>query len=530
MTFEGLLAKAALGPKFVETNEEAQAAGKSLVERMRSAPSEPADGVSVLQASWDELLDSGLIPDHEKYGLPPCSGRIIWVDVEGSREPVATLETVFEANLTFEAAKKFCDPEEWPCFPLWCPPMKVLPPRNGVLRYQETVSADCKHKDDTLTFVVDLDVVKWEEDGPPRAAGMEYRLGAPNQDVSVNEGSLEVVELATGPNPRVRVISTKRIKFRGLLDVPGIAYLMCYIGYLSWVEDLLCCAADPKGKAPSPAEAPARAEKRNGGGTRSMIDEVATTLVDCIDDWGGYKPSGGKVRPARRTPDAVMQEMADTWVRAMRQGPRLSDAGRPGGTGGARGRRPSGGARPASRPGTAGASRGTRRAAPAQSAYGEIVEGYGNVAKDLIVKWQEYASHVASRLDAPRGYDADSATSDVAAGISLATQTGARMMWGAVETASICFGLELPYIVESEEFSARLEGATLQLQGDLVNGFGEVLRKQDVWIVSTRDGPGLTTFVLRADATGLRAGTYKGVVLASTSTTSMQVSVRILVP
>ena len=54
--------------------------------------------------------------------------------------------------------------------------------------------------------------------------------------------------------------------------------------------------------------------------------------------------------------------------------------------------------------------------------------------------------------------------------------------------------------------------------------------KQDVWIVSTRDGPGLTTFVLRADATGLRAGTYKGVVLASTSTTSMQVSVRILVP
>src|SRR5204863_989578 len=100
-------------------------------------------------------------------------------------------------------------------------------------------------------LTVELDFTKRKYEGPPRVAIAEYRLSGhpqvPQHDVLVNEGWLEVRELSQ-VEPRVTVTTTKSIKFRPAYGGPWLALISCHVGYLSMVEDLVCCAskAPPK--------------------------------------------------------------------------------------------------------------------------------------------------------------------------------------------------------------------------------------------------------------------------------------------
>src|SRR5204863_9983507 len=113
-------------------------------------------------------------------------------------------------------------------------------------------------------------------------------------------------------------------------------------------------------------------------------------------------------------------------------------------------------------PGTPRRDRSTTEAVAATATEGtrdprvEVVEDCTNPAKWLIRAWSNQASHVATRLD-DRSYDADTAAEDFAAAVSLATESGARVAWGALDALTILTGrLDQPYLVDSDEFSTHL--------------------------------------------------------------------------
>jgi hypothetical protein len=165
------------------------------------------------------------------------------------------------------------------------------------------------------------------------------------------------------------------------------------------------------------------------------------------------------------------------------------------------------------------------------SALDEVIEGYAETTKDLLRKWRDYASGVADKLDS--GYDADSASADLGAAVSLAIETGARLTWEALDAITIL--IEAPsgpdWVESTEEFSSPFRGAKLELQGDLKNSPGQTLAAADVRVIPSQLGPQQTKFRIRANAAGYPAGVYRGKVSASTPENAPEeVSVRIQVP
>ena len=159
------------------------------------------------------------------------------------------------------------------------------------------------------------------------------------------------------------------------------------------------------------------------------------------------------------------------------------------------------------------------------------IDGYSETAKDLVREWSEYASDLSTRFGED-DYTADRAVADFTAGVVLAMQTGARLTWEAFDAMSILAGgLDQSYAPKSDTYSTHLSGAALALHDDLHNGFEDVLPKSDVEIHPTQLDPGEGTFTLKVtDASGFRAGLYKGMVVASTpdgQTEQIDVSVNV---
>jgi hypothetical protein len=148
----------------------------------------------------------------------------------------------------------------------------------------------------------------------------------------------------------------------------------------------------------------------------------------------------------------------------------------------------------------------------------DVVQGYTTLASSLLERWSTHASAVAANVEAP-DYDAESAAADLAACMSLATESGlllaAKMLdpFGFLgESASE------PNIVNSQPFKAPA-GATLKLAGPLVESLGgDELPVSVVSIKPPQLSPTQDEFELRADATGHRGATYVGMVEASTGT------------
>ena len=485
-------------------------------------------------ATLELAFSEGFIGDPAEIGPHPCSGRLVWVDVAGDAEPAVTLKTKFDTNLSFASVKRFCDPERWTCFPFWCSMTPLGDAHNGIRSYREIVSLDCDNKERSWTVEVDLDFTGREEDG---LAVTQYRLkdDLPQERVLVNAGTLKVIQLGPEHGSRVRLKTTKRLKFAGSFDGPAFASVLCQLGYLGFVEDLMTCAAEDEGQtAVFPIQQPADADADRTlqgapedyrGLTGATIQQAAAAAEQCIDECGkAAKTSYEKIAQGTYTADALLQDVADMYVRMVGEGATFVDIG----LRGARGAPPAGsGEQPAGR------GEGESPAASAtETPIGEVIENYTELSKELIRKWRDYGTGVATKLDA-RAYDADSATADLATAVSLGIETSARLAWEAVDSVSILAGhLDRPYVVESEEeFSTSLPGAALVLKGNLVSGFRDRLSATLAQVIPAQLGENETKFKLRVDATGHPAGTYWGKVEASKPDgQTEEVSVQITVP
>jgi hypothetical protein len=148
----------------------------------------------------------------------------------------------------------------------------------------------------------------------------------------------------------------------------------------------------------------------------------------------------------------------------------------------------------------------------------EVVEGYTELASDLVGKWSEHASKVAAKLDAGT-YDADQAVSDLGCGAVLATESVVAIASKALDAVAILTGRQFePYEVESDSFFTTLPGAALAVAGPFTDLVGTAsLPASAITVTPAQLDPAATEFQLHAIATGVRGATYFGIVEASAS-------------
>jgi len=277
---------------------------------------------------WQRLLEAAQddLRDPEGIGHRPCTGRLVNVPGSGS---VATLRTEWETGVvSFADAIKFLKPVNWPfCNGFWCEmeELEVLP--NGVHRYHEVVSADCANKAHTWTIQAELDFSFRQL---PGVAITDYGLspGHPRSgdDVLVDEGTLVVQQVGPAANARLRIITTKRVEFARYFTPEALAMLMCVLGYASVVEDLvLHCARLGEGGTAFPGHAPAKGVHPDCG---PVVTELAYATKECIDDFvETFQTSSTKMAEGRYSADDLVRDMANLWVRSVRDGARVLDRG-----------------------------------------------------------------------------------------------------------------------------------------------------------------------------------------------------------
>ena len=147
----------------------------------------------------------------------------------------------------------------------------------------------------------------------------------------------------------MRVTATKSVLFREEYGGPLLALISCHLGYLTMVEDLLCCAAKgplenddyphafPGRKPAQPAaERTARAARATApaaedytGLIMAMADEVADAIGECIDEYTeAAKASYAKIDAKSYKTDDLVQDIADSWLRMLRKGAHVANASR----------------------------------------------------------------------------------------------------------------------------------------------------------------------------------------------------------
>jgi hypothetical protein len=334
------LASAAVGR---ELGDDEDKDGRDLATRLRSRP--PSDSQAGRDTWWGRVLGANLVP--AGVGPRPCSGDLSWVTLNGDRDLVPTLKTVFDAEIRYDDARRFCDdPTTWECFPSWCRmrPINKDEWTDDVRQYQEVVSFNCAD-DDFPKLTINLNFHTEEKQTPPRRIVTEYWLSDPKKQpehyVLVNQGWLEVEELPSDDYPRVRVTTTKTVKFSDDFGGgAGLASVSCRLGYLSMVGDLVTCASKGEkekgypdarfqGRIPEPEpSAPApRAGTNYGWLIPLMADETARAIEEGVDEYvDATRGSYARFERGYRAGDLV-QDMTDSWLRMLRQGARFADAG-----------------------------------------------------------------------------------------------------------------------------------------------------------------------------------------------------------
>lgn len=325
---------------------------------------EATDADLALDVWWDGLFASSAVPRPNVVGPRPCASGLRWVTRNGDTDPVTTLRTEFDISIPFAAALRFLDPVTWECFPAWCEMKELNKTRwtPTTRRYRERVSFDCINHT-TPEFTVDLLFSQPKiDDGPPRVARLDYRMiEPPNQsDVRVNEGWIRIRDMDEDP-PTVRVATSKTIKFDARWGGAGLAVVTCHTGYLSWLEDLVCCASKPPSRAgavggdddleyrdvPFQAREVPRAKPAHVGGARTragasraaspaycglvkrMVDETTRVLQECIDEFAeSTKAASDKIAAKSYTADDLVQDFADSWVRTVKKGAQMANVSR----------------------------------------------------------------------------------------------------------------------------------------------------------------------------------------------------------
>lgn len=145
------------------------------------------------------------------------------------------------------------------------------------------------------------------------------------------------------------------------------------------------------------------------------------------------------------------------------------------------------------------------------------LQGYIGLAGYLLGEWGDYASTIATQLDAGT-LTADDVANNLANGTILAAQSAVLVVNEAFDAAAVLSGSQdQAQIVDSQPFAT---GAgvvasvrTLRLAGPLVADLhNDSLPEAVVAIVPTVLQIGDTSFSLQANATGHHAGGYSGTV------------------
>jgi hypothetical protein len=287
-----------------------------------------------LEIWWDQLRGalSGVMADTAGLGPRPCTGRLVPVELPSGAVSVTALRTEWETDeVPFDRAIRFLDPTNWPdCSDFWCEmkPLAQLSPSKHP--YHEVVSTDCDHQAGAWTIEAYLDF------SFIRVAGLavtDYGLSDPHpvagDDVLVDAGSLVVQEL---PANRVRITTTKRIKFNHPFSGEALSIIMCATGYASVVEDLVfSCAREGAQGTEFPGAAPGK-KKAGGAPMGPVIDEVAEEVAAavklCVDDCAkAVRASSKKMSEGKYTANDLVRDMAEMWVRTAREGARVIDVG-----------------------------------------------------------------------------------------------------------------------------------------------------------------------------------------------------------
>jgi hypothetical protein len=292
------------------------------------------DDPDALDAWWDRLREalSGLVADTAGLGPRPCTGRLVMVKLPTGTGSVATLQTEWETDqVPFDRAIRFLEPKNWPnCSDFWCQMKPLAQASPTVYPYHEVVSTDCDHPTLAWTIEAYLDFTFVRVEG---LAVTDYGLsdGHPveGDDVLVDEGSLLVQAL---PGDRVRITTTKRIKFNHPFGGEALAMIMCATGYASVVEDLVfSCAREGAEGTEFPGAAPG--EKKSAGAPMAPVidevaEEVAAAVKLCVDDCAkAIQASSKKMSEGKYTANDLVQDMAEMLVRSAREGARAIDVG-----------------------------------------------------------------------------------------------------------------------------------------------------------------------------------------------------------
>jgi len=154
--------------------------------------------------------------------------------------------------------------------------------------------------------------------------------------------------------------------------------------------------------------------------------------------------------------------------------------------------------------------------------FGEALEGYVERVNELLDEWTPFIKTVSAKIDAGT-YDADAAQADFPAAANLVAKSviglGAEAIDAmAILTSSLSEEDEVTYVIgAAKKGSTR----TLAVKDDLTSVTGETLPKSRVKIKPDPLSPSDTRFTLKVNGDGLKARTYDGCVVITTTTTTM---------
>lgn len=331
----GTLAVAALRVStLAREGEQAQALHGLLAEKA-SLPDLEASSEE-LSTWWADLITTadtrGLISSVTGMLPRPCSGQL--VNVPGVAGVVAALKTEFETGeIDFDQATRFIEPVNWKtCMPwFWCDMTPLgaglLP---GVQLYREVVSSDCDDKAKAAFWAeteLEFNFMWLPNVANPDVALTNYQLSSgrphPGDLIRVDEGSLLVAKTGPGPTP-LRITTTKRIQFSYPFSSQALAMIMCALGYVDVVGDLLCCAASGyqagtafPGQAPASPQQVATPEHACAAISGNAGAAVGDCIEECVAAAGDWSR---RVAEGPYTTDEFAQDMASTWARVLRKG------------------------------------------------------------------------------------------------------------------------------------------------------------------------------------------------------------------
>lgn len=148
--------------------------------------------------------------------------------------------------------------------------------------------------------------------------------------------------------------------------------------------------------------------------------------------------------------------------------------------------------------------------------FGEVFEGYVDLAKDLLTSWTPLVTAVSAKAGSG-AYSLEDAKADFPAAVKLAADSLRDVGSEAIDALAILTGdfsedVEVPCFTDPAKTA---EQRTLAMKDDLKSVSGQVLPKARVTITPHTLDPQRNRFILKVNGDELKARTYDGVVVAT---------------